>query len=57
MRYALTQQAGTELGGSCSAGLVQANWRESAETVLQRVARELEQAQAAGGDQLVADEA
>lgn len=57
MHYALTQQAGTELGGSCSAGLVQANWGESAETVLQRVARALEQAQAAGGDQLVADEA
>lgn len=57
MRYALAQQAGAEPGGSCSAGLVQASWGESAEVVLKRVARALEQAQAAGGDQLVADEA
>ncbi len=57
MRYALTQQAGPAPGGRCSAGLVQANWGESAETVLQRVAYALEQARAAGGDRLVADEA
>lgn len=57
MRYALAKQAGPEPGGSCSAGLAQANWGESAETVLQRVAHALELARAAGGDQLVADEA
>ncbi|MBA4344641.1 MAG: hypothetical protein C0423_21080 [Methylibium sp.] len=57
MRYALAKQAGPAPGGSCSAGLVQANWGESAETVLQRVAHALELARAAGGDQLVADEA
>lgn len=57
MRYALAKQAGSSPGGSCSAGLVQANWGESAETVLQRVVHVLEQAQAAGGDRMVADEA
>lgn len=55
LRQALARQAASEPGASCSAGLIQANWGEAAEVTLQRVTQVLQQARAAGGNQLGTD--
>lgn len=57
VRQSLARPGSPAAGLTCSTGLTQANWGESADALLQRAAQALTRAQAAGGDRLDADEA